>query len=148
MNYTFNFVNNQFIEMRQQQESDMAALTDSQVQVGQFENNLAFDVTSQMQHLTTMVQSIMAHFGSPQQPPRLGQPQPQLFQPISPLTVGASVFDFGTRQLRRSGTGSRSPRREGDDVNHAITVQHGYNSTHLGNDGIPDLPSTFTFDTA
>ncbi len=61
---------------------------------------------------------------------------------------GASVFEFGSRQLRRTGTGSRSPRRDGDDTTIDVASQVGTNNILQGADGIPDLPPTFTFDTS
>ena len=125
----------------------MAALADSLLQVGQRVDTLATDmsnqmqnVAKQMQHLTTMIHTLMTHGGmDPQAPASLLAASQQTFQPTLPQTAQQPLFQFGTRQLRRGGTGSRSPRREGDDVTN--------NSDAVGLDGIPVLPTDFSFET-
>ena len=133
MHHTFHNVNQQFTEMRLQHDRDLTALTDSLIQMGHRVDNLATDVTSQIQHLTAMVQALMAHNGTPQ----------PTFQPVfqsSPAPAEPSAFNVGTRELRRNGTGSRSPRRDAEDENPV----HG-NAHPTDDDGIPRLPADFSF---
>ena len=63
MHHTFHQVNKQFIDMQQQHASDMAALADSLVQVDQRVDNLATDMSTQMQNMTAMLHTLMAHVG-------------------------------------------------------------------------------------
>ena len=134
MHHTFHNVNQQFKDMQQRHDSDLAVLTDSLVQVGQRVDSLAADVTHQIQHLTTMVQALMTHNGAPLPPS----------QPLSPHTTTHTEptgFVFGSRQLHRNGTGSRSPRRDAEDENPS------HNNAHCtDDDGIPQLAADFTFD--
>ena len=109
----------------------MAALADSLVQVGQRVDNLATDMSTQMQNMTEMLHTLMAHVGITPQlhvqiPAAISQPA---LQPT--VNPEASVFEHGSRQLHRHGTGSRSPRRDHEEP----TL-----------DGIPDLPPSFSFD--
>ena len=121
--------------MRQQHNNDLTVLTDSLVQVGQRMDNLANDVTNQIQHLTTMVQALMTHNGTP-------SPSAQpLFQHTTTHTEPTG-FIFGSRHLRRIGTGSRSPRRDAEDENTLHSNAHA-----TDDDGIPQLAADFTFET-
>lgn len=133
MHDTFHNVHRQFKEMQHQHDNDLAALTDSFIQMGHRVDSLASDVTSQIQHLTSMVQALMTQNGTP-----LPASQP-VFQPTPPPTESTG-FIFGARQLRRNGSGSRSPRRDADEEDHV------YNNTHpVSDDGIPQLPADFSF---
>ena len=133
MHHTFHNVNQRFDDMRQQHDKDLAALTDSLIQMGHRMDKLATDVTNQIQHLTTMVQALMTQHGTP-----FPTAQP-MFQPTSAHTEPTG-FSFGTRPLRRNGTGSRSPRRDAEDENPA------HSNAHLtDDDGIPALPAGFSF---
>ena len=133
LQHTLHKVNKQFNEMLQQHQSDLATLTDSLIQLGQRVDLLATDVATQMQQLTAMVHTLMTHAGIPQH---------------SQAPPDAPVLELGARQLRRNGTGSRSPRRDGDhQVRASATTRHSCDNHATGNeDGIPDLPATFTFD--
>ena len=116
----------------------MATLADSLIVMGSRLNEIATDIPAQIQHLTTMVQALLAQSGTrvqvPQQPHQQHkQLQPHMFFQSNPtIAIGEPAFTFGSRQLRRNGTGSRSPRRDGDP---------GFDG-----DGIPELPANFTFD--
>ena len=126
MYYTFHHVNKRFSDMQQQHDSDMATLADSVVQVGQRVDTLATDMSRQMQNVTTMLHTLMAHVGI--------APQLQFQTPAAAAhPAHPPPFQLGSRHLHRQGTGSRSPRRDGEDFGH--------------NDGIPDLPPTFSFET-
>ena len=116
--------------MQRQHEQDIADLTDSLVQVGQRVDSLATDVTNQMQNMTSMLHTLMLHVGiTPQFHFQTTGSQPHL---PAASTSEPVVFEFGSRQLHRQGTGSRSPRRDCEE-------------TAL--DEIPDLPPNFSFDT-
>ena len=111
--------------MQEQHQHDMAILTESLVQVGQRVDTLATDVAGQIQTLITMMHMLMAHVGITPlvQVQASAIPQPA-FQPSFTTTVETPVH--------RNGSGSRSPRRDGEDLGHS--------------DGIPDLPATFSFE--
>ena len=116
--------------MQRQHEQDIADLTDSLAHVGQRVDSLATDVTNQMHNLTSMLHTLMLHVGiTPQLEFQQTGSQPE--RPSASISEPA-VIEFGSRQLHRQGTGSRSPRRDGEE-------------TAL--DGIPDLPLNFSFDT-
>lgn len=146
MHHTFHQVHKRFGDMQQQHDQDMAALADSLVQVCQRVDSLATDMSTQMQNIatqmqqqTTLIHALMAHVGmEPQTSTSLPAVSQQAFPPTHPQLAPQTVFQFGNRQLRRGGTGSRSPRREGDHLTN--------NTDEVGLDGIPVLPTDFSFD--
>ena len=146
MKHTLHDVKSKFNEMQQQHQNDITVLTNSLVQLGQRVDVLATDVASQLQQLTSMVHTLMTHSGIPHQSQQLSQNPPQL---TLAATSGTQLFDFGTRQLHRNGSGSRSPRR--DCENDAVSAgppEQLLGINHPTQDGIPDLPASFSFDVA